>query len=97
MYFELTDELKDCIEGAIYKQLKDFEEYLGGVDIEKGVSWDGDPCLYITIHVRDDLDIGAFSKKSYGLEGAMRDAMGDRYTHIFPYRSLKSFKAQATA
>ena len=97
MYFELTDELKNCIETTIYKRLKAFEEYLGGVDIEKDISWDGDPCLRVTIHVRDDLDIEAYSKKSLGLGVDIREAMGEKYETIFPYLRLKSFAAEATA
>ena len=97
MYFELTDELKDCIETTIYKRLKAFEEYLGDVDIEKGINWDGDPCLHITIHVRDDLDIEAYSKKSLGLGLYISEAMGEKYGDIFPYWRIKSFEAEATA
>ena len=90
-------DLQNRIEGAVFKKLKGFEEYLGGVDVEKGISWDGDPCLYITIHVRKDLDIDAYSKKSLGLGVDIHDALGEEYEDLFPYLRLKSFESEATA
>ena len=94
MRFNLTNSLKKSIRGTIFKRLEDFEDYLGGVDIEKGVSWDGDPCLRITIHVRKDLDVEAFSDKSLGMGVDIQDAMGEKYEDIFPYLRLKSFEAR---
>ena len=97
MDFELTDGLKKRIRDTIFKKLEGFEDYLGGVDIEKGLSWDGELSLYITIHVRKDLDTKAYSKKSLGLGVDIHKAMGEKYEDIFPYLELKSFEAQATA
>ena len=47
-----------------FKKYEGFEEYLGGVDVEEGISWRGELCLYTTIYVRKDVDIDAFSEKS---------------------------------
>ena len=90
-------DLQNRIEGAVFKRLKGFEEYLGGVDVEKGTSWDGDPCLYITIHVRKDVDIDAFAEKKFGLGMDIFRAMGAEYEDLFPYLELKSFEAKVTA
>ena len=95
MRFNLTNALKKRIRGVIFKRLEGFEDYLGSVDIEKGISWDGDPCLRITIHVRKDLDVEAFSDKSLGMGVDIQDAMGVKYEDIFPYLHLKSFEVRA--
>ena len=95
MSFNLTNALKKRIRDTIFKRLEGFEDYLGGVDVEKGVSWDGEPCLRITIHVRKDLDVEAFSDKSMGMGVDIQDAMGVKYEDIFPYLSLKSFEVRA--
>ena len=97
MDFKLTDGLKKRIRDTIFKKLEGFEDDLGGVDIEKGFSWDGEPCLRIIIHVRRDLDTKAYSKKSLGLGVDIHKAMGEKYEDIFPYWELKSFEAKATA
>ena len=90
-------DLQNRIEGTVVKKYEGFEEYLGGVDVEEGISWDGDPCLYITIHVRKDVDIDAFSEKGSGLGMDIFRAMGEEYEDLFPYLHLKSFEAKATA
>ena len=90
-------DLQNRVEGAVFKKLKGFEEYLGGVDVKKGTSWDGDPCLYITIHVRKDVDIDAFSEKKCGLGVDIHDALGEEYEDLFPYLRLKSFEAKGAA
>ena len=90
-------DLENRIKGVVFKKLEGFEEYLGGVDVEEGISWDGDPCLYITIYVREDVDIDAFSKKKYGLGVDIHDVLGEEYEDLFPYLELKSPDAKATA
>ena len=90
-------DLQNRVEGAVFKKLEGFEEYLGGVDVKKGTSWDGDPCLYITIHVRKDVDIDAFSEKKCGLGMDIFRAMGEEYEDLFPYLRLKSFEAKGAA
>ena len=90
-------DLQNRIEGAVFKKLKGFEEYLGGVDVEEGLSWRGEPCLYITIHVRKDVDIDAFSKKKFGLGVDIHDVLGEEYEDLFPYLELKSFEAKGAA
>ena len=67
------------------------------MDVKKGTSWDGDPCLYITIHVRKDVDIDAFSEKGSGLGVDIHDALGEEYEDLFPYLELKSFEAKGAA
>ena len=90
-------DLQNRIEGTVFKKYEGFEEYLGGVDVEKGINWCGDPCLYITIHVRKDVDIDAFSEKGSGLGVDIHDALGEEYEDLFPYLELKSFEAKVTA
>ena len=90
-------DLQNRVEGAVFKKLEGFEEYLGGVDVKKGTSWDGDPCLYIIIHVRKDVDIDAFSEKKCGLGVDIHDALGEEYEDLFPYLELKSFEAKGAA
>ena len=98
MDFDLDEMLKKRITDSITSGLKNFEDYLDGVDIIKDVSWDGEPCLTITIHVREDLDVDAFSKKSLGLGIRVRKAMGEEYADVFPYFRLKSYAVEkATA
>ena len=91
----VSNDLQHRIEGTVLKKLKGFEDYLGGVDVVKGISWDGKPCLRIAIHVREDIDIDAYSEKSYGLGVDIHDALGEEYEDLFPYLRLKSFKASA--
>ena len=93
----VSEDLQNRVEGAVFKKLKGFEDYLGGVDVEKGINWCGDPCLYITIHVRKDVDIDAFSEKKFGLGMDIFRAMGAEYEDLFPYLELKSFEAKVTA
>ena len=89
--------LQSRVEGTVFKKYEGFEEYLGGVDVEEGISWDGDPCLYITIHVRKDVDIDTFSEKKYGLGVDIHDVLGAEYDDLFHYLELKSFEAESTA
>ena len=97
MGYDVSNDLHDRIEGTVFRKLEGFEDYLGGVDVVKGISWDGEPCLYITINVREDIDIDAYSKKSLGLGVDIHDAIGEEYEDLFPYLRLKSFEAKATA
>ena len=90
-------DLQNRVEGTVMKKYEGFEKYLGGVDVKKGTSWDGDPCLYITIHVRKDVDIDAFSEKGSGLGVDIHDALGEEYEDLFPYLELKSFEAKGAA
>ena len=93
----VNKDLQNRIEGTVMKKYEGFEEYLGGVDVEKGFSWDGELSLYITIHVRKDVDIDAFSEKGSGLGVDIHDALGEEYEDLFPYLRLKSFEAESTA
>ena len=70
---------------------------MGGVDVEEGISWRGELCLYTTIYVRKDVDIDAFSEKSSGLGVDIHDVLGEEYEDLFPYLELKSPDAKATA
>ena len=90
-------DLQNRIEGTVSKKYEGFEEYLGGVDVKEGINWCGDPCLYITIYVREDVDIDAFSEKGSGLGMDIFRAMGAEYEDLFPYLEFKSPDAKATA